>query len=844
MQLDKHRNDQFGEIKSINPIEHRSSSRPFLSRWMPFGQAPHVTWILLVFVFTLSLGVFGETRKSELPEVEIAKSTKSSANEAVKAIYTAAPAEHTSPQFDRLFFREDLSAVEVEAMQKLIADESIPHKEKEITLVRYTLGDPRVTQVLIEAKKKGIAVKLITDLNPVMTLDFSQKESDSSAAFSKAKLKDTEKSPGAKLISELLDAGFAIKKDIFSQPLYNSELERSPIMHEKALLLKAGGKKTIIFGTANLAPNPRYNRIYEVEDDAFYDRYQSHVDALVDIYSKGKETKEIPEQPRTLIQYPDGTEMELAFTDGRYNPNDRISALLEQNKVNNITLSHFVITHRGFLKALGKSFKANPNASGFAVADDRFSSLNKGWGLAPALAGIDITDPFNRRVTGLTPENFRRIESYVYQRPAIDPETGKMRKETSEDGPPVARHVWHDKTTLIDYEDKSGKVQSSIFTGSFNLSNNIANSEFQVQFNLPKDSWIRNAVEHSIRSVVSKEPQWAVPTLEASLRNAMGVVFGLTDLEIPLEKIRKLMESIDKRNFDGIKSSLKEIASTETNLRWKTSHDVKQERLNQFLDFLSWYQENMPPSNLELELRMRRIVGIALVIGQPNMKEHIKANIMSSVIERPQLSIEQHHKLLDEAFKRLGLSDINPWSGATSKLISIEEILSPDFLKELSKQSGQSLPEVIEKKIQSGDFNWKGTAFDQFIDGMKSEKQSSLMTVFHAGTPSAEEISRFMEVLRKQGKKMGLPTDLQKLPPSHVFDTKDPEELEKRLTRLFQNQAKKGIVSSEVISSDPTVNKTVKLIKSEKLKSLSDLKISVSETPAAENCAEVFSHLL
>lgn len=816
----------------------------FLSKWISARQTQSVFWILAVYLLTcLCPNALGESRKAKVPELEIVKSTKSSVNEAVKAIYTAAPAENTSAHFDRLFFREDLPAVEVEAIRKFVADESIPQKEKEITLIRYTLGDPRVTEALIDAKKKGISVILITDLNPVMSLDFSQKESDSSAAFSKAKLKDTDKSPGAKVISDLLEAGFAIKKDIFSQPLYNSELERHPIMHEKALLLKARDKKTVFFGTANMAPNPRYNRTFEVEDDAFYDRYQSHVDALVEIYSKGKETKEIPEQPRTLIKYADGTEMELAFTDGRYNPNDRIGELLEKNKINHITLSHFVITHRGFLKSLGKAFKANPNATGFAVADDRFSSLNNGWGLAPTLAGIDITDPFNRRITGLKPEKFRRIESYVYQRPAIDPKTGQLRKETSEEGPPVSRHVWHDKTTLVDYEDKAGKLLSSIFTGSFNLSNNIANSEFQVQLNLPKDSWIRGAVDHSIRSVVSKEPQWAVPTLEASLRNAMGVVFGLTDLEIPLEKIRKLMESIDKRNFDGMKSSLKDIASTETNLRWKTSSDVKEERLKQFLDFLSWYQENMPPSNLELELRMRRIVGIALVIGQPNMKEHIKANIMSSVIERPQLSIEQHHKLLDEAFKKLGLSDINPWSGATSQLISIEEIISPEILKEAAEQKEQNLAELIETKLNAGDNAWKGRSFDQFIDGMKSEKQASLMTIFHNGNPSAEDISKFMDLLRKQGKHLGLPADLQKLPPSHILDTTNAEELEKRLTRLLENQAKKGIVSSEVISSDPLVNKTVKMIKAEKLKSLSDLKISTAETPPPQACADIFSIL-
>ncbi|NDD03794.1 MAG: hypothetical protein EB078_02710 [Proteobacteria bacterium] len=781
--------------------------------------------LLVISLMGFNLPSVAGPRTLPLPEIETVKSTKPSVDEAIKTIYTAASPENRSGEFPRLKFEEDLSGVEVEAIQRIINDSSVPNKEKQITLVRYTLGDNRITQALIDAKNKGIAVKLITDLNPAMKLDFSNKESEFSAAFSKAKLKDPDKNSGAKVIGDLLEAGFVIKKDILSQPLYSGDLERIPIMHEKALLLKSGTKKTVFFGSANLARNPRYNRTYEVEDDAFYDRYQSHVDALTEIYQKGKETKEIADQPRTLIQYPDGSEIELAFTDGKYNPNDRISEILDAQKLNHITLSHFVITHRGFLQALGRSFKKHPEAKGFAIADDRFSSISNGWGLAPTLAGIDITDPFNRRVTGLDPATFRRIESYIYQRPAVDPETREVRKETNEEGPPVARHVWHDKTTLLDYEDAKGNSKSSIFTGSFNLSNNTANSEFQAQINLPTSSWVRKAIDHSIRSVVKKEPQWAVPTLDASLRNAMGIVFGMTDIEVPLDKTHQLMDAIDKRDFDGIKKSLADISNGDTNLHWTVSADVKQKRLEQFVNFLSWYQKNIPPSHAELELRMRRIVGIAMVIGQPEMKDHIKANIMSSVIERPQLSIEEHHHLLDEAFKQLGISDINPWSGVTSKLISIEEIIAPDVLESLSKKPNLTLSELIRQKIAANDFSWKGPAFDTFLKTMKSEKEAAITTILHSGNPTAHDIVDFVDLIRKSAKELEIDTSVQKLPIGHIFSTEDPEVFEKRLSKLWQSHAKKGIVDSEVISKDPVVTKATKNIKSEKLKAMSELKI-------------------
>jgi len=505
-------------------------------------------------------------------EVEVIKSAQPSLEKAIRRIYVSAPTENTSAELPNLAFVDSLASVEYEAIKKVIEDKSVPDSEKEVTLVRYTLGDPRITQILVQAKKQGIKVSLITDLNPVMTGDFSDIKGKFTSAFSKAKLKDTEKSPGAKVIQELLDAGFEYKKDILSQPLYSPELERSPIMHEKSLLIKNGNHKTTFFGTANLAPNPRYNRTFEIEDDTFYDRYQSHIESLKDIYRKGKETKEIADEPRTLIQYPDGTEVELAFTNGNYNPNDRLADLLKNNKLEHIDLSHFVITHREFLKALGVAISKNPEATGFAVADDRFSAI-KGWGLAPALVGIDVFDPYNRKVTGLSPKAFQQIESYVYQRPAIDPQTGKIRIERSENGPPVARHVWHDKTTVVDYVDDSGKPKTSVFTGSFNLSNNIANSEFQAQMNIPRDSWINKALKHSIRNVVKTEPNYAIPNLEASLRNAMGLLLGITDIEIPLELNRRLFQASDKRDFDTMKKILKELAQIKTELHWKMPED-------------------------------------------------------------------------------------------------------------------------------------------------------------------------------------------------------------------------------------------------------------------------------
>lgn len=791
-------------------------------------------WSLVIFFCLVThLGL-------SAPPVESIQSTLTSADEAVAAIYVGAPEKNSSPNLPKLIFKEDLVSVEVDAINKLIEDPNIPHKEKSIQLVRYTLGDPRVSEVLIRAKKAGIKVTLVTDFNPVMEGDFSQIQGKTTVAFSKAKLKDPDKSPGAKFIQDLLEAGFEFKKDLISQPLYQPNLERIPIMHEKALLLKSGEHKTLFFGTANLAPNPRYNRTFEVKDPALFDRYEKHITKLIEGYTKGKETKELEPDPLTLIKYKDGTEIEMAFTSPDYNPNTRIAEVLKNNRLNHIILSHFVITHRDFLKALGEAISKNPEATGFAIADDRFAAV-QGWGLSPALAGVDVLDPYHRKVTGLNPSAFDRIESFVYQRPAIDPTTGKIRIERSENGPPVARHVWHDKTTLIDYTDPEGNRKTALFSGSFNLSNNIANSEFQAQFNLARDSWIRKAVNHSIKEVVSNEPQWAVPTLEGTLRNAVAVLLGTTDIEVPLDTNAKFLEAIDRRDFERMRNIIKEMAKLKTQLNWKLPQEERQTRVDKLVKFLHWYEKNVPPSKAELEVRAQRTIGMILVISQPNLPDHIKATILSRVLDRAQLSVSEQHRLLNEAFKELGLGDINPWSGQTSNLFSLEEIVSKEFLETVSKHSGETLADKIREKIEAKEFDWKGTSFDALVSALESDTKSTMVSIFSAGNFSPKDIYQLLTTLKDKRKELQISSNFFTPPLNHIIETNDKEALGERLTKIFESQAKRGVLSAQIFTTDETLISVLNKIKRNQEGALTEFTIKMpTKVEQTKDCSKLF----
>lgn len=779
-------------------------------------------FFILIFLFSFLLPA------QEKPE--ILHSTHASIEDAISAIYVSAPETPGQKKMAKLFYQEDLADIEVSAIRSLIEDPGINNSDKEIVLIRYTLGNPKVTQALIDAKKSGINVKLITDLNPVMEGNFSQLQGQKTSAFSKAKLKDPGKVPGAKTIQDLLNAGFEIKKDIISQPLYSAELERKPIMHEKALLLRAGKKKSVFFGTANLAPNLRYNRIFQIDDPLFFDRYQRHVDDLTQAYLKGKETKEMTEPRRTIIKFQDGTQMEMAFTGGRLNPNQRIVNLLNHSKntLEHIDLSHFVITHRGFLEALQEALRRNPSATGFAITDDRFSAI-RGWGLAPSLAGVDTLDPYLRKITGFSPQIFNQIEGYVYQRPAVEPKTGKQRIERTENGPPSARHVWHDKTTLIDYTHSKDGKKTALFTGSFNLSNNSANSEFQVQMDLPRSSWIREAIRDSIQEVVRSEPQWAIPNVEASLRNVMGLVFGLTDIEIPKELNKDLAQASRARDFQGMRDTISKMAKLKTKLYFQLEESEKNRRLQQFHSLINWFEQHIPASNSHLDTRIQKLISAALVIAQPQISDHLKATLLSRVIERPEITIPEQHNLLNALFKALKLGEINPWSGMRSKIFSIEDVFSPAFVKKTQNNLQRSLVDHVESEIKSGNRDWQGRLFLRLISTLGSEKRTAVLTLISSNFFSKNEILGFLDLLNNQRHQIGFDHELFSFPKEHILLSTDKEKLEADLLKTFRSHAKKGVVSSLVHSSDQNLLAVLRKIKRNQDIQLKDFQIKLPQ---------------
>lgn len=610
---------------------------------------------LIIFLNQTALSYTSTVRP--LPAITEAPGDASSLDETIVAMYVSAQFEVPQDLQSKVVANADLVQLEVDAIWNLIRDPSVATEEKEIVLIRYTVGDKRMREALVAARKAGIKTLVMIDFNPIFKGDFPNGEKFTHNVNPKnIRSSLGEDSSGAQFVLELINAGYEIGKDLLSQPIYNEDkMPRVPIQHEKALLIRKGNQKRTYYTTANLAPNPRYNRTFESIEPKLYDYYYKHVVDMADAFRNGGEIDDIKSQNRLTIRYKDGSWQELAFTDGKFNPNDRITESLKK-PISNILLSHFVITNRDFVEGLRGQLETNGNSGVFYVADDRFSSQNE-WGLAIVLEGADVWAPFGKPVWGFKEKITRQVDGYVYQRPAIDPETGKIRIEVSEEGPPTGRHVWHDKSTMINYTDGT----AILFTGSLNLSNNFHNAEFQAAMGFRQTSWIAKGMQISVKGVVEKERmKYALPVELALMRNAIGLVTRRTDLEVPISITEGIFDAVLKRDANALETQLRTLSKLGTNLKDQLNPEEINRRIDQFIRFYRWYIQKLPPTNQSPEYRIKRMANIAVLISNENLPDFKKVQVLRSILWRPHIADTQLNALILDAIQVMNIRIENP----------------------------------------------------------------------------------------------------------------------------------------------------------------------------------------
>ena len=540
----------------------------------------------LLFLMSMSVGAAGRV----VPPPRELQSTLGSIDDAIGAMHVSHGYENAH---GGTHTGVDLIELEVGAMRKFRlnqgpygANGALRAEDKELMVVRYELGSDSATEELIAAMEAGYKrVIIITDLNESVTGRFRAGEAFHSR-FNESDIKDN---PMGRNLQRLLDAGFKFRDrrfGIFSPPLYDTATLgpdfRRPLMHHKELMMRAqtaSGARTYVFGgTANWTPRPRYNRTLEPVDPMANDFSWGHSERMARVFAAGGAIKDVTdglgeaERKPLRIHYPGGAWQEIAFTDGYYDLNDRkvnyiINPLMEKfrrdperNKIIKIYDSHFVNTETQVYRAIKEAMELMPEMRLFGIYDGKFVSTY-GWGLTAALGGFVVMRPGAApNEMGFASQLRDRIEAYVYQRQV------EGSAEDDLDGPPLTRHVWHDKTSVY-HVMEDGKEWCYVFTGSFNNSNNVANAEIQTVYKLPAESpWARSVID-SIVKPATAAPEYSLSLEKGVLRDFLARLTGHSLFDYSVGDLEAIEANLRSGNFTGAVAVIRRAAAKPSTMR-------------------------------------------------------------------------------------------------------------------------------------------------------------------------------------------------------------------------------------------------------------------------------------
>lgn len=524
-----------------------------------------------------------------------------------------------------------------EWLMSFVNDTSIPAGEKVITVTFYGLGNGKVVDALIKAKQNGVqSIRIVTDLNRSLAGNFKE-DQKWNFDFINAQFLEGEDALG---IQRLLKAGFKFGEGyeqkraaqklpsqytINSQPLYKKIDDLMiPIMHLKGIVLSRrtlNGEETVIkniFGTANLRGDNRYNRMVEFNDPViskeqlkhhsnqnanFAQGYEQQIDS--NSTNKVGRIQDTPDQQPVRRQYKDGSFAELLFTDGRYNPNDRLIEIMDyaiahpdRMTIKDIVMSEFVLTNASFyektVEVLNLNQGNNPTRL-YAVGDSRFASEVTGWGLIPGYEGFMINRPMGKDVYPVRSAIREKIKVFVRQ---MVSDGGFVK---SKEAAPEAWDLHHDKTRFLVVEEKNedGMIREFTYgvTGSFNNSNNIANAEQSLFFKIGTKKRFVQELFQSLINYIREDSKPGGPLKSDGLavfKTSVADFIGILETEIPDTVARDLMNDIHTKQYNAYIKKLENLATTPTTLEAKLPPEQLSVRLGRLQVVFDTYRGNIP----------------------------------------------------------------------------------------------------------------------------------------------------------------------------------------------------------------------------------------------------------
>jgi hypothetical protein len=586
-----------------------------------------------------------------LPEAKVVQSTLSTASDAVGQMWIS----HAYRAVNGSVVKEsDLGDVTVGWLKDFIGSagsfKTVSKNHKGLVSDNYEQSLPDITKLLAMAGQSSQFdfVYHITDLNTDMTATGTErKDTDFAHATFKA-------GGGGQQVQMLLKAGFKFngtRLDISSQPLWNkSGDEMAPIMHEKEWHAISNSQSVgLLLGTYNPTPHPRYNRLLEIMDPAIRQYMLEHALAMRDNFHNQGEIKNVKDFPPLHVDYRDGSFNEIAFTDGKYNPNERITNLFTkatQNpkdlQVEEVIYSHFVLTNQDEFDALKALMQAQDQFKVFGIFDGKFVGY-RNPGLAAAFYGIEINRPFGKSIHGLGYKLRTRFDAYVYQRsstqnkPSDDPYTGAS--QVDPDGEPTDQHLWHDKTTMVKVIE-NGVRWTYIFTGSLNNSSHFANAENQLMTKILSGSALAQFFEASIKGTVALEPGFAVPMDKAMIRVAVADLIGHEVLEISLASLDMLFAAANNSDIDGFLKLVTLEASKKTRIVAKDRVGAADlaTRLKRFKTFMDWYLGELKAEGSKYKASIYDYVDVVMLITSKNIFPGTVRSTLETILYNPTLA--------------------------------------------------------------------------------------------------------------------------------------------------------------------------------------------------------------
>lgn len=826
----------------------------------------------------LIIGVLGlpthsaPLRAVDAPPARVIYSEKSSALESVVAQYFSEAVEIPENLKSRVFTGVDLVQLEVDHIDELINREG-PNSDKKIIYVRYTSGDMRLARALARAKHAGIDTIVMIDLNPVLTAENGDSSGGMTNDFSKLKAIDKD-SPGYKAYLYLLGEGFDLGKTLFSQPIYSrSQDERTPIFHEKALALKQKGlPTTLLVSSANSAPNPRINRTLKFNDQDIAEYYEEHVEDLKAIFSSQKALpiSELPARAPLEVRYKDRTKITLAFTDGKYNPGDSIAQIFRTKHLKSVLISQFAFTYDFILDSLVENLLViSPEATLTGLFDDRFADLVS-HGVALTMKGAMVTSPpfpdGGTRLIFPKPKEFaERADIYIYQRAALDPETNEIRIEDREDGAPIARHLNHEKTIVS--VDTAGNVYISF--GTQNASANFHNADMLFLLEVPEGSWLHQGFETTIRGVIERDKNvYAIPAQTATIRNALGMLTGHTDLEIPVTDATAFSDAFWKSDWTSVNGILQRSLAKPVILKDASPLPNRQKQTNVFFQFLQQYRKRLYPRHVS-DFQFMKVLSIVPLVAQRPMTDYAQRALAEGLYFGVINDDAKRAQQVESDLKLFGLSPRKTNKRAPKELIargfdwdntvmvmptmirifnkhdsSFKEISTEEFAF-VRKSMGEPGTEFADWEFRYPDSfyqfqaaeNWRegyfvpqfevalqspdgrAEAFDKLIDSLSSQKSAKVTSVITSRNNSQQElvmvVVRLRQVVEKEifdrtGRKIRL-----YLPPRENFRPQGKaganisEAKAKDLLVVAPKHLKYGATAYEFFEDDAVTRKVV-----------------------------------